>query len=155
MDWCVLCIQCVFPCAGRYVRDTTGNLSRDRPTSSVAQRLNHYATPDPKLRKCSILIPIPNIFRLFLHFPKVYKSEASVMSHLWSRRYKQRKACDWETFTKPVSNKLCSIVAIQYTQSSLQCKPGAKGQCSPHWLALVLARALSTEFWIAVIEYVI
>jgi hypothetical protein len=27
--------------------DTTGNLSRDRPTS-IAQRLNHYATPGPK-----------------------------------------------------------------------------------------------------------
>jgi hypothetical protein len=67
------------------------------------------------------------IYHSFLHFLNVYKSEATAKGHLWSRRYKQRKACDWETFIKPISNKLCSSVAMQHAQSSLQCKARNKG----------------------------
>jgi len=128
-------------------------------TKASIKQTKHKASNSIKmiwrLRKCTILIPIPNIFRLFLHFMNVNKSEAASVVHLWSRRYKQRKPYDWETFRKPIPNEFCSCVATQYAQSSLQYKPGKKGQCWPHWLALVLAMALDTDFGSTVTEYLI
>ena len=48
--------------------DTTGNRSRDRPTSSAAQRLNQYATPGPYIILYYITLHYIILYYIILYY---------------------------------------------------------------------------------------
>ena len=64
--------------SGKIPSDTTGDRSRDFPTSSAAQRLNHYATAGPQHYYIQFTIKISHLQHCFDPLPVIFRESTSV-----------------------------------------------------------------------------